>query len=96
MDFISITFLFYYLPAALLVYYILPDGKQKTFLTLASLFFYAWGGTWFLFVTIISLAIDYWLANTSTKFHLLIAPDKLQSTAFNWHLHLVLNSFKMK
>ena len=43
MLFSSIPFLFYYLPAVLILYFLLPRQLRNGFLLLASLFFYAWG-----------------------------------------------------
>lgn len=43
MVFSSITFLFAFLPATLLGYYVLPRRWRLVFLLLASLVFYAWG-----------------------------------------------------
>lgn len=43
MVFSSITFLFIFLPATLLGYYVLPQRWRLAFLLLASLVFYAWG-----------------------------------------------------
>ncbi len=43
MLFSGIPFLFYFLPAVLLVYFALPKGLRNGFLLLSSLLFYAWG-----------------------------------------------------
>ena len=43
MLFSSIPFLFYFLPAVLIVYLLLPRQLRNGFLLLASLLFYAWG-----------------------------------------------------
>ena len=43
MVFSSITFLFAFLPATLLGYYVLPRRWRLAFLLLVSLVFYAWG-----------------------------------------------------
>ena len=43
MLFSGIPFLFYYLPAEILVYYLLPDRFKNGLLLVASLLFYAWG-----------------------------------------------------
>ena len=43
MLFSSIPFLFYYLPAVLGLYFLLPRQLRNGFLLLSSLFFYAWG-----------------------------------------------------
>ena len=43
MLFSSIPFLFYYLPAVLILYFVLPRQLRNGFLLLSSLLFYAWG-----------------------------------------------------
>lgn len=43
MLFSSISFLYYFLPAAVLLYFLVPRGLKNAALLLASLFFYAWG-----------------------------------------------------
>ena len=43
MLFSSLTFLFYFFPAVMLLHYFLPRRAQNPFLLLASLLFYAWG-----------------------------------------------------
>lgn len=43
MIFSSITFLYYFLPAVLLLYYIVPARLKNAVLLLASMLFYAWG-----------------------------------------------------
>lgn len=44
MVFSSLLFLFRFLPAVLLVYYIVPHSLRNFVLLLFSLIFYAWGG----------------------------------------------------
>ena len=57
MVFSSITFLFYFFPAFLLCYYLLP-GKNTTLL-IASLLFYAWGEPAFVPLLICSAILNY-------------------------------------
>lgn len=45
MLFSSIVFLFTFLPAVMILYYLLPVRFRNVILLLASLVFYAWGGT---------------------------------------------------
>jgi len=62
MLFSSTTFLYYFLPAVLLVYYGLLRRSRKLqnlFLTLASLFFYAWGEPKFVLVMLLSIAANW-------------------------------------
>lgn len=63
MLFSSTTFLYYFLPAVLLIYYcplFRSRRFQNVFLTLASLFFYAWGEPRFVLVMLLSI-IANWL-----------------------------------
>ncbi|WP_010095151.1 MBOAT family O-acyltransferase [Ornithinibacillus scapharcae] len=59
MVFSSLVFLFAFLPAVLLVYYIVPRGLKNVLLLLASLFFYAWGEPKYVFLMIFSIFINY-------------------------------------
>ena len=43
MVFSSIPFLYYFLPAVLLVYFLVPKRAKNAVLLLSSLFFYGWG-----------------------------------------------------
>lgn len=63
MVFSSITFLFYFLPASLLLYFWIPSLKGKNTLLLAvSLLFYAWGEPAFVLLMVISIAANWALA----------------------------------
>ena len=57
MIFSSITFLFYFLPATLLLYFLIK-WKNLTLL-IASLLFYAWGEIQFVIVMLLSCIINY-------------------------------------
>ncbi|SHI20904.1 alginate O-acetyltransferase complex protein AlgI [Sporobacter termitidis DSM 10068] len=62
MVFSSIGFLFFFLPALLIVYYIVPRRYRevRNFVLLGfSLFFYAYGGPRFLILMLVSIAINY-------------------------------------
>ena len=57
MLFSSISFLYYFLPWVLIVYYLFPWQFKNAALLVSSLFFYAWGGltyTWLMVVVIAS------------------------------------------
>ena len=43
MLFSGLTFLYYFLPAVLIAYFLVPDGWKNGVLLFFSLFFYAWG-----------------------------------------------------
>ena len=59
MIFSSVFFIFTFLPAMLLVYYIVPR-KFKNFVLLAgSLIFYAWGEPVYIFLMIFSICFNY-------------------------------------
>ncbi|MBP3283927.1 MAG: MBOAT family protein [Clostridia bacterium] len=62
MLFSSLTFLFGFLPAVLLINYIIPKKYitlKNLFLFLASLVFYAWGEPKFVFVMLLSITVNY-------------------------------------
>jgi alginate O-acetyltransferase complex protein AlgI len=58
MVFSSVTFLFFFLPAVLIAYYLTPRGLRNTLLLLASLVFYAWGAGLIVLVLIASIAFN--------------------------------------
>lgn len=58
MVFTSHVFLFYFLPLVLLIYYLLPRGRN-VFLTLASYVFYGWWEPWFVLLMMLSTLLDY-------------------------------------
>lgn len=55
MVFSSITFIYYFLPAVLLIYYLVPEKYKNLFFLLASLFFYTWGEPQYIFLIVISI-----------------------------------------
>ena len=59
MVFSSLIFLFAYLPAVLIIYFITPKRGKNLALLLASLFFYAWGEPVYVFLMIASLTLAY-------------------------------------
>ena len=59
MVFSSHVFLFYFLPAVLLAYYLVPMRGRHLVLTLFSYFFYGWSNPWFVLLMLASTAIDY-------------------------------------
>lgn len=81
MLFSSIVFLFYFLPAVLALYYLFRFNVpiKNTILLIASLFFYAWGEPWFLFVMLASIAGNYVLALLVDKFR-----EKKDIARFLW------------
>ena len=59
MVFSSLTFLFFFLPATLLIYYFCPIKWRNIILLIVSLVFYAWGEPIYIFLMIISAISDY-------------------------------------
>lgn len=63
MVFSSITFLLYFLPLALLLYFAVPKAWKNICLLFISIVFYAWGAPKFIFILLASTIIDYYLVN---------------------------------
>ena len=59
MVFSSLLFLFAYLPAVLLIYYLTPQKGKNLALFLVSLLFYAWGEPVYVLLMLVSLTIAY-------------------------------------
>ena len=59
MVFSSLLFLFRFLPAALLLYYLSPKKLRNLTLLVISLFFYAWGEPRYIWIMIVSILTDY-------------------------------------
>jgi alginate O-acetyltransferase complex protein AlgI len=57
MVFSSITFLFYFLPLFLAFYFLTPF--KNTVLLVASLLFYAWGETTYIFILLVSIGLNF-------------------------------------
>ena len=59
MLFSSVPFLFYFLPAVLLVYFLVPKRAKNGVLLLSSLVFYGWGEPRYLPVMLVSILQGY-------------------------------------
>ncbi len=59
MSFATPTFLWYFMPATLLVYWLLPRRARNGVLAAASLIFYAWGGHAFVFLLLACVAVNF-------------------------------------
>lgn len=59
MVFSSITFLFYFIPAVLVIYVIAPPKLKNLVLLVASLTFYAWGEVPYMFIMLFLSLVDY-------------------------------------
>ena len=59
MSFASLIFLYFFLPAVLAGYYILPRRWRNPFLLAANLVFYGWGEPWFLPVILLTALVNW-------------------------------------
>ncbi len=59
MVFSSLLFLFYFLPAVLLLYFLVPKKLKNALLLVASLVFYAWGEPVYVVIMLAVIAVDY-------------------------------------
>ena len=59
MVFSSITFLFYFLPVVLGIYYIVPNKMKNVVLLLSSIFFYFYGEPKYVLIMLVSIIITY-------------------------------------
>lgn len=59
MVFSSLTFLFFFLPLALILYFSCPKKMKNLILLVVSLFFYAWGEPIYILLMIFSATVDY-------------------------------------
>ena len=70
MVFSSYLFLFYFLPAALLLYYAVPRRAKHLVLTLVSYLFYGWANPLFVFLLLGSTTVDYFCGLVIAKHRL--------------------------
>jgi alginate O-acetyltransferase complex protein AlgI len=83
--FSSLLFLFWFLPAFLTGYYLLPRRWRNLWAVAASLVFYAWGEPRFVYVLVLATAVDYGISRK-------IALTEEQPRRRRWlQLSLVLN-----
>lgn len=83
MVFSSLTFLFFFLPLTLLLYFSCPKKMKNIILLVVSLFFYAWGEPIYIFLMIFSAGVDYMHGLIIHKYrisHKLIAKSALISS----------------
>ena len=59
MLFSSISFLFYFLPAVILLYYIVPFKFKNAVILAFSMFFYAWGGVKYALFMTMAIVLGY-------------------------------------
>ncbi len=87
MVFSSITFLLYFLPAFLALYYIAPVKYRNLVLLLSSIVFYSWGAPRFIFVILATTFVDFHLVK---KMQNLIGLQKKVLLAFSVGINLSL------
>ncbi len=68
MEFSSITFLYYFLPIVLLIYFVAPKAMKNLVLLFASLFFYAWGEPKMVILMTLTIFICYVLSIIIDKY----------------------------
>ena len=59
MLFSSITFLYYFLPVTLILYFAVPKHMKNAVLFTASMLFYAWGEPKYVVLMIVSIIVGY-------------------------------------
>ena len=67
MVFSSLLFMFRFLPAVLILYYVAPVKQRNLILFLFSIFFYAWGEPKYVFLMICSITVDYTVSKIIEK-----------------------------
>ena len=68
MLFSSITFLYYFLPVVLLLYYVMPRRMKNGILLLPSVLFYAWGGVSFAVFMLVLISVGYFFGKMIEKY----------------------------
>ena len=67
MVFSSSLFILYFLPAFLIIYFLLAKRFKNIFTLLASIFFYSWGAPTFIFIVLGSITIDFYAVQWMNK-----------------------------
>ncbi|MFM7727830.1 MAG: MBOAT family protein, partial [Flavobacteriales bacterium] len=69
MVFSSLVFLYFFLPASVMLYFLVPGMKMKNFILLVfSLIFYAWGEPVWIVLLLFSSVVDFFLGRFIDKF----------------------------
>ncbi|MCM1524437.1 MAG: MBOAT family protein [Ruminococcus sp.] len=68
MVFSQLTFLYYFLPAVMLVYFFSGDKLRNLLIFITGLLFYAWGEPFYVVLMLISTAIDYTAGRLMAKY----------------------------
>ena len=61
MLFSSVTFLVYFLPIFLVIYFLSPQKFKNLVLLISSILFYSWGAPKFIFVILATTTLDFYL-----------------------------------
>lgn len=67
MVFSSNLFLLYFLPAFLIIYFVLGKQLKNIFALLSSILFYAWGAPDFIFIVLGSIVVDYYVVDAMSR-----------------------------
>lgn len=86
MLFSSVTFLVYFLPAVICLYYMAPARLKNLVLLVASLFFYAWGEPVYIFLMLVSIIFNY-----ASGFAIEKARNKKRSIHFVMTVNAIVN-----
>ncbi|MBC8343507.1 MAG: MBOAT family protein [Bacteroidetes bacterium] len=85
MVFSSTIFLFYFLPATLILYFISPYKWKNLLLLVASIFFFSWGAPVFIFILLTSITIDFLIGR------MMVSMEKKQKRKLFLLASLILN-----
>lgn len=77
MEFSSLDFLFRFLPVFLIIYYLVPSHLKNQILFLGSIFFYAIGEPFYVFLILISVSINYLGALQLAAWHDVVPKKKI-------------------
>jgi alginate O-acetyltransferase complex protein AlgI len=89
MVFSSSVFLFVFLPVVLTLYLLSPRALRNVVLLVASLFFYAWGEKFFVFVMLASIAVNYGCGLLIDRLREGVAGKWMLGLAVAWNLGLL-------
>lgn len=79
MIFSSVTFLFYFFPIMIFIYWIAPNQWKNIVLLLGSLIFYGWGEPIFLLLLLFSTLVDFTLGNLIGSAHRMQKPKRART-----------------
>ena len=94
MLFSSITFLYYFLPCVLFLYFIVPQRLKNMVLLISSLFFYAWGEPYYVLFMLGSICVGYFTGLGIEKYQDTDMTKWILATSVTLHV-VVLFGFKV-